>query len=228
MVGVFTVLKNQLRGRCGRAWSCLFAPLTLLEIWTKHLCRKRYGHLLSREGFNFRVVHLERCFWVWCIGEKIQIIPGMPSSGSRNWRVPWSNGEQRQMVQRMLSSYPFDSHYQASNNVIVVMGQGIDLFCNQIISDCKTELLTASNGFISAPHTPPPSPPNTGSLASLDNEFQMYLLDSGCLMRCCSFIITSQNDTRPIFWPEWTTTHHAGWMVHGHRKHLSIVFLSYI
>jgi hypothetical protein len=32
----------------------------------------------------------------------------------------------------------------------------------------------------------------------------------------------------PFFWPEWTTTHHAGWMVHGHRKNLSVVFLSYI
>jgi len=154
-----TVLENQLRGRYGRVQSCLFAPLTLLEIWTKHLCRKGYGRLLSREGFNFTVVHLERCFLVWCIGEEIQIIPRMPSSGFRNQRVPWSNGEQRQMVHRMLSSYPFDSHYQASNNVIV-MGRGIDLFCNQIISDCKTNLLTASNGFISAPNTPPPSPPN--------------------------------------------------------------------
>jgi hypothetical protein len=86
----------------------------------------------------------------------------MPSSsGFRNWRVPWSNGEQRQMVHRMLPSYPFDSHYQASNNVIV-MGRGIE-----IISDCKTDLLAASIGFISAPHTPPPSRPNLVTLKVL-------------------------------------------------------------
>jgi hypothetical protein len=76
--------------------------------------------------------------------------------------------------------------------------------------------------YFSTSHSPtiPSKLCYTESLAYLDNEFQMYLLDSGCLMRCCSFIITSQNDTHPIFWPEWATTHHPGWMVHERQETL--------